>query len=231
MKLNFDNIKVAGGTVFDLWANARAGKLCWVHGSEEERTLPSRGFYTSDGWLRRHTARPVLECNPRCGCGRACRNRVVGDGIRFPLRVIASSSGKGWGLCCAEPLRAGSFVAEYCGEYKKEQALEGDEGNRYLLTPGVGEDVFTIDAQSKGNVARFLNHSCAPNCVAQLVQAEHNDPRVGRIGFFTMCDVPAWTELSFHYGPHYVSPSRGGAFQLRCRCARGCTSWLRLGPS
>jgi hypothetical protein len=75
-------------------------------------------------------------------------------GIRCALRVVASSGGKGLGLFCAEPLRAGSFIAEYCGEYKKEQALEGDEGNRYLLAPVVGEDVFTIDAQTRGNAAR-----------------------------------------------------------------------------
>lgn len=72
------DIAAAGrGTVFDLWQLAKKGHLCWMRGSAEERTLPSRGFYTTDGRLRRHTSQPVLECNKRCCCGATCPNRVV----------------------------------------------------------------------------------------------------------------------------------------------------------
>ena len=61
-----------------------------------------------------------------------------------------------------------------------------------------------------GNVGRFLNHSCSPNCVivAVLTEASANlvshDPTSSsglcyRICLFAEQDIPAYTELVYNY--------------------------------
>lgn len=76
--------------------------------------------------------------------------------------------GKGFGLRSNEPLTKGSFITEYCGEVlSKELCDERVSGayekhkHFYLLQTSNGE---IIDATVKGNLARFANHSCDPNC-------------------------------------------------------------------
>ncbi len=44
-----------------------------------------------------------------------------------------------------------------------------------------------IDAGPKGNLSRFMNHSCSPNCETQKWTINGNV----RIGLFTLCDVAA----------------------------------------
>jgi hypothetical protein len=47
----------------------------------------------------------------------------------------------------------------------------------------------------QGNLGRFINHSCEPNCETQkwVVHGEL------AIGLFTLVDIPAGTELTFDY--------------------------------
>jgi histone-lysine N-methyltransferase SETD2 len=52
-----------------------------------------------------------------------------------------------------------------------------------------------VDAQVKGNVSRFLNHSCAPNCESQKWQVGGDM----RVGFFATRDIGAGEELTFDY--------------------------------
>jgi SET domain-containing protein len=52
-----------------------------------------------------------------------------------------------------------------------------------------------IDAGDKGNIARFMNHSCNPNCETQKWTVNGDI----RIGLFALKDVPAGTELVIFY--------------------------------
>ena len=54
-----------------------------------------------------------------------------------------------------------------------------------------------IDSALAGNQARFINHSCAPNCTTKvwIVGGEE------RIGVFALRDIPADTELTIDYCP------------------------------
>lgn len=55
-----------------------------------------------------------------------------------------------------------------------------------------------IDAAEQGNIARFMNHSCNPNCETQKWTVSGYT----RIGLFALKDVPAGTELvSFKFMP------------------------------
>ena len=75
----------------------------------------------------------------------------------------------------------------------------------------------------QGNLGRFINHSCEPNCETQkwVVHGEL------AIGLFTLVDIPAGTELTFDYNfERYGDKVRGGAvlrtvlaLVLVCLCA------------
>lgn len=83
---------------------------------------------------------------------------------------------------------------------------------------------FSIDAQWYGNVARFLNHSCDPNLIKQIVFVETHDVRVPRVAFFALFDIPAREELTYDYG--YMTGSVQGK-SLPCLCgASDCRKTL-----
>ncbi len=52
-----------------------------------------------------------------------------------------------------------------------------------------------IDATLKGGMARFINHSCEPNCATEkwIVEGEL------RVGIFAIQRIPAGTEITYHY--------------------------------
>jgi SET domain-containing protein len=66
---------------------------------------------------------------------------------------------------------------------------EGDQrSHTFLFSLSTGR---YIDAGVRGNAARFINHSCSPNC-----RAIEED---GRIFIETIKAIPAGTELTYDY--------------------------------
>lgn len=67
---------------------------------------------------------------------------------------------------------SGSFVDEYMGEVIdqhemiKRMKTKLYMNNNYMVQLKHDE---IIDATRKGNITRFINHSCDPNCVAEKV--------------------------------------------------------------
>lgn len=53
-----------------------------------------------------------------------------------------------------------------------------------------GTPEFCIDAGSRGNVARFMNHSCDPNLFVQCILSAHHDLRLARIVFIAADNIP-----------------------------------------
>jgi hypothetical protein len=76
-------------------------------------------------------------------------------------------------------------------------------------------DMHCIDARWHGNVGRFLNHSCNPNLIKTSVFTDNHDPRLPRLAFFALVEIPAMTELMWDYG--YVENSVEGR-SLVCQC-------------
>ncbi len=85
----------------------------------------------------------------------------------------------------------GTPVIEYVGRLisKRESVERCREGNEYIFRLDEETDV---DGNVAWNPARFLNHSCAPNCEAEL--------RNGRIWIVALCDIRAGEEITFDYG-------------------------------
>uniref|UniRef100_A0AAV2MRX3 [histone H3]-lysine(4) N-trimethyltransferase n=1 Tax=Knipowitschia caucasica TaxID=637954 RepID=A0AAV2MRX3_KNICA len=82
-----------------------------------------------------------------------------------------------WGLFAMEPIAADEMVIEYVGEVirqviadMREQRYEEEGiGSSYLFR--VDNDTI-IDATKCGNLARFINHSCNPNCYAKIITVD-----------------------------------------------------------
>jgi len=57
-----------------------------------------------------------------------------------------------------------------------------------------------IDANFEGNVARWINHSCKPNCQAVIEESEGKDRRKDRVLIETIRTLRAGEELTYDYG-------------------------------
>lgn len=92
--------------------------------------------------------------------------------VRFDRSAIHN-----WGLYAGEDIRANDFIIEYVGERVRQRVANLREerydrqgvGSSYLFR--IGEDS-VIDATKKGGIARFINHSCVPNCTAKIIRSE-----------------------------------------------------------
>ncbi|KAL9895565.1 SET domain containing 1 [Glossina fuscipes fuscipes] len=90
---------------------------------------------------------------------------------------FAKSAIHDWGLFAMEPIAADEMVIEYVGQMIRPIVADLRE-NKYEAI-GIGSsylfriDMETIiDATKCGNLARFINHSCNPNCYAKVITIE-----------------------------------------------------------
>ncbi|KAF3640375.1 putative premnaspirodiene oxygenase-like [Capsicum annuum] len=180
----------------------------------------------------------ICHCKPpsdgRMGCGDGCLNRMLniecargtcpcGDfcsNQQFQKRNYARLKSfkcgkKGYGLQLLENVSEGQFLIEYVGEVldmhayearQKEYALKCHK-HFYFMTLNGSE---VIDACAKGNLGRFVNHSCDPNCRTEkwMVNGEVC------IGLFALKDIKKGEEVTFDY--NYVRVF--GAAVKKCVC-------------
>lgn len=189
--------------------------------------------YSSIGVLL--TSKPLIyECGQTCACPPNCRNRTSQAGIKIHLEVFKTKN-RGWGLRSWDPIRAGAFICEYAGDvindaggsfgnesdnnyifdatryYKPLEAVHDDStGSKKVPFPLV------ISAKNKGNVARFMNHSCLPNVFWQPVLRENNNESYLHIAFFAIGHIPPMQELAYDYGT--VPPEKGEKGKKKCLC-------------
>jgi SET domain-containing protein len=133
----------------------------------------------------------------------------------------------GLGVFAVKPIRAGTRVIEYTGElishaegeWRYPTASDGHEDaeHTYLLQL---DDDRVIDANVGGNNARFINHSCAPNCEPM--------PTNDHMWIVSVRNIRVGEELGYDYGieldePH--TPERKRRFPCQCG-ARTCRGSL-----
>ncbi|XP_028134400.2 uncharacterized protein LOC114329479 isoform X1 [Diabrotica virgifera virgifera] len=165
----------------------------------------------------------LTECHPEvCPAGKRCKNQSF-EKREYPTLVPYRTDMRGWGLKTLEPIKKGQFVIEYVGEliddeeYQRriQKMHEQKEENYYFLT--IYKDRM-IDAGPKGNIARFMNHCCQPNCETQKWTVNGNT----RVGLFATVDIPADTELTFNYNLECT-----GTEKKVCKCgAPNCSGFI-----
>jgi uncharacterized protein len=112
-------------------------------------------------------------------------------------RVVVRRSGiHGKGIFAVARLEAGERVLEYKGErISWKEALRRhphDPDNPNHTFYFALEEGGVIDGKVGGNSARWINHSCAPNCGAEEVE--------GRVFIHAVRDIEAGEELFYDYG-------------------------------
>ncbi|KAL7683122.1 putative AWS domain, histone-lysine N-methyltransferase, H3 lysine-4 specific [Plasmopara halstedii] len=145
-----------------------------------------------------HNRAALVECIPGfCKSGDRCDNMRIQRGV-MPLTQLIDCGRKGLGTKLLEDIKAGSFVAEYMGEIVTEQeyymrrVLYHNEKHRYMMVLSGGE---VIDATRMGGWARFINHSCDPNCRVEKWEVNGEE----RCAIFARRDIIAGEELTFDY--------------------------------
>ncbi|KAI1106120.1 histone H3-K4 methyltransferase Set1 [Jackrogersella minutella] len=113
---------------------------------------------------------------------------------------FARSAIHNWGLYAMENINKDDMIIEYVGEEVRQSISEIRE-NRYLKS-GIGssylfriDDTTVIDATKKGGIARFINHSCMPNCTAKIIKVEGSK----RIVIYALRDIAQNEELTYDY--------------------------------
>jgi len=164
-----------------------------------------------------------IECTPKsCPVGDLCQNRRMQKFLNAKTDTFYTGN-RGWGLKASANLTKGEFVIEYVGEVLDEdmckerimKAHSENIDNFYMLTLDAG---LVIDAGRKSNQARFINHSCSPNCETQKWHVR-GEPR---IGIFVSHDIEAGTELTFDYQLDSL-----GNEKKECQCgSKNCSGFL-----
>lgn len=111
---------------------------------------------------------------------------------------FARSAIHNWGLYAMENIPKDDMIIEYVGEEVRQQIADIRE-KRYLKS-GIGssylfriDDNTVIDATKKGGIARFINHSCMPNCTAKIIKVEGSK----RIVIYALRDIGQGRFFSF----------------------------------
>ncbi|KAJ8580525.1 SET domain-containing protein [Rhizopogon salebrosus TDB-379] len=142
---------------------------------------------------------PIFECNAFCGCDEDCPNRVVQNGRRYVVNIKRTEN-KGWGISNGpKKIPRGSFIGVCAGELltvgeaDRRGTLYNKFGRTYLFDIDFhhmgSEAVYSVDAYHAGNLTRFLNHSCDPNCEIQACYINEANIEKPMLAIFTVREV------------------------------------------
>ena len=122
----------------------------------------------------------------------------------MPRKIVARKSPiHGNGVFAVAPIRKGERVIEYKGRRRSHDQVDNDtsgdveSGHTFLFTLN---DEWVVDANYEGNDARWINHSCDPNCEAVIDEDDGGDTRKDRVFIEALRDIAPGEELSYNYG-------------------------------
>uniref|UniRef100_T1IBZ2 Histone-lysine N-methyltransferase set-23 n=3 Tax=Rhodnius TaxID=13248 RepID=T1IBZ2_RHOPR len=196
---------------------------------EECYCLETYGQNYENGLLKHEqlsSQKGVFECSRFCCCSASCNNSIVQNGPSKNL-LIQKAGNKGYGVFAGVYFPKGSFISEYAGEIigqaEAQKRLGDPDCTKYLMlvrehSKNTMIETY-VDASKFGNIGRYLNHSCEPNCVVIPI-------RIGRVipmlCFFTSRPVAKGEELTYFYCPESSIHSN-----MRCYCgAQRCCKYL-----
>ncbi|CAO3703159.1 unnamed protein product [Rhizopus stolonifer] len=169
----------------------------------------------------RITSRDVRIDNRRLAIGVGMQKKTIDSDIfkfnqlksRKKQLKFAKSRIHDWGLFAEEHIDAHDMVIEYVGEIIRQQVADVREkryeqagiGSSYLFRV---DDDTVIDATMKGNIARFINHCCTPNCSAKIITVDKQK----KIVIYANRDIESGEEITYDY----KFPIE--AVKIPCRC-------------
>ncbi len=145
--------------------------------------------------------------------------------LPFELR---QSSIQGTGAFATRRIRKGSRIIEYAGERitqdEADERYDDEAMSRHHTFLFTLDDDTVIDAAVDGNEARFINHSCDPNCQA-LIEGK-------KIFIYALKDIEPGEELVYDYAYERAEGMDEESEQIYvCRCgAKNCRGTILAPP-
>ncbi|MEO5596328.1 MAG: SET domain-containing protein-lysine N-methyltransferase [Lysobacteraceae bacterium] len=148
--------------------------------------------------------------------------------------VARRSSIHGNGVFAAEAIRKGERLVQYQGRLRSHEEVDDEyadldeTGHTFLFTLN---DDYVIDANTDGNVARWINHSCKPNCEAVVVEDDDGDRSKDRVFIEAMRAIKPDEELTYNYGITLATRHTPAEKKLwACRCGSPKCTGTMLQP-
>jgi len=145
------------------------------------------------------------------------------DNVSFPSMAVSlpkierkKSKLHGYGVFALETINKNKRIIDYAGELISNKQSESRE-DRYLKKGCIW--VFRVnrnwsrDAAVGGNIARFINHSCTPNCWIEV------DGKTRTIWIRASRQIRKGEELVYDYNTE-------GDKVIPCKCRPGCKTKL-----
>ena len=123
----------------------------------------------------------------------------------YPDGIRVGRSSAGLGLFAAHPFKKGERIIEYFGRQIKGKE-EYTSKSKYLFEVNSRK---TIDGAQRDNFARYINHSCKPNCEPEVVR--------GRVFIEAIKNIKIGEEFVYDYGEEYFNEH---IRPYGCRCAK-----------
>lgn len=140
------------------------------------------------------------------------------DALRLSKSGIHS-----WGMFAKKPICKHECIIEYIGEKIRNTLLDSREkeyekiGSDYFFRL---DEFWSLDATIKGGVARFINHTCDPNCFTRIIQVNGFD----RVFIYALRDIDIGEELSYDYKFEFEEDK---SKRIKCRCGtKNCRGYL-----
>ena len=134
--------------------------------------------------------------------------------MALPTIARRRSKVHGYGVFALEPITKNTRIIDYAGKLIRNDQSEARE-ERYLTEGCIWifrvDRVWSRDAAVDGNLARFINHSCRPNCWFEVVDKT--------IWIRASKSIEAGVELTYDY-------RTVGERTIPCRCRPGCKNKL-----
>jgi SET domain-containing protein len=139
---------------------------------------------------------------------------------------VKKSKIHGSGVFATQSIKKNTHIIEYIGE--KITKKEGDKRSekrikKYLNSKKTGSVYifelntrYDIDGSPKYNKARYINHSCSPNCEVEIIR--------GKIWIVAIKNIKKGDELSYDYGYEF---DKEDFMDHVCKCsAKNCIGYV-----
>lgn len=186
-----------------------------------------------NAWLHIHQQKPQRKGRPRLSISNVesdCRKAYARykQSKSWKHLVVYKSGIHALGLYTSLFISRGSMVVEYVGEivglrvadrreseYQSGKKLQHKSACYFFRI----DKEHIIDATRKGGIARFVNHSCQPNCVAKVISVRTEK----KVVFFAERDIYPGEEITYDY--HFNHEDEGEKIPCYCN-SNNCRRFL-----
>jgi SET domain-containing protein len=174
----------------------------------------------NDGVVRLPAGMPQFGQSPARDAGRKVTTKTHRPACPVEVR---ESGVHGHGVYATKKISRGTRIIEYTGERVSWENASGDPENPHTFLFGLENGNDVIDGEINGNEARWINHSCAPNCEAR--------ERKGQVFIYAIRNLKPGQELFYDYALEVDEPrTKELEKEYECRCGSPQCRGTMLGP-